>query len=307
MKTLVLASPASFGHHPPEGHPEHAGRLEAVLRGARASGAGVKDSSRRAGRDELLRVHQSAMIDAIFDASPQDGEIALDGDTFMSPGSLEAALCAAGAGLEGVDAVMAGDAEAVFVAARPPGHHAEPDRAMGFCLFNTVAVAAAHALHAHGLARTAVVDIDVHHGNGTQAWAETEPRALFASIHQGWIYPGTGAAHETGRHANILNIPLAGGTGGGAWLENLETQILPRLAASEPDFLFVSAGFDAHRDDPLAGLMLDDDDFARAGALLAQAARANAHSRLVCVLEGGYDCPALERSVGRFLEALQAG
>lgn len=302
----ILYCPSGEGHHPPLGHPEHAGRLQAVLAGARQSGAALVDHHAPASRGALQRVHTAALIDQVFAASPGEGEIALDADTWMSSGSLKAALAAAGAGIAGVDAVMAGEAEAVFIAARPPGHHAEPDRAMGFCLFNTIAIAAAHALAHHGLARVAVVDIDVHHGNGTQAWAETEPACLFASIHQGWIYPGTGAAHETGRHGNIINAPLQAGTQGPAWRAAVETAILPRLEAFAPDIVFVSAGFDAHRDDPLAGLALVEDDYAWAGAALAQAARAHAHSRLVCVLEGGYDCAALERSAGAFLRAVQS-
>lgn len=306
MRTLVHAPAASLDHHPPKGHPEHAGRAQAVLRAVAAAGIEPETRLSPASRESLARVHAADLIDQVFAASPEEGETALDADTWMSPGSLKAALAAAGAGIAGVDAVMAGEAEAVFVAARPPGHHAEPDRAMGFCLFNTIAIAAAHALAKHGLARVAVVDIDVHHGNGTQAWAETGPACLFASIHQGWIYPGTGAAHETGRHGNIINVPMAAGTAGPVWRSAVETAILPRLAEFAPDFLFVSAGFDAHRDDPLAGLALVDDDYAWAGTVLAQAARAHAHSRLVCVLEGGYDCAALERSTGAFLRALQA-
>ncbi len=306
MRTLVHAPAASLDHHPPQGHPEHAGRLDAVLRAVSAAGIEPGTEFSPASRAALERVHIPSLIDQVFAASPGQGEVALDADTWMSPGSLKAALAAAGAAIAGVDAVMAGEADAVFVAARPPGHHAEPDRAMGFCLFNTVAIAAAHALAHHGLARVAVVDIDVHHGNGTQAWAESEPACLFASIHQGWIYPGTGAAHETGRHGNIINLPMQAGTTGPAWRQALETSILPRLAAFAPDFLFVSAGFDAHRDDPLAGLALSDDDYAWAGAALAQAARTHTHSRLVCVLEGGYDCAALERSTGAFLRAVQS-
>lgn len=306
MRTLVHAPAAGLEHHPPKGHPEHAGRLQAVLCAASAAGIDPATGFSPASRAALERVHAPALIDHVFASSPVMGDIALDADTWMSPGSLKAALAAAGAGIAGVDAVMTGAAEAVFVAARPPGHHAEPDRAMGFCLFNTIAIAAAHALAHHGLARVAVVDIDVHHGNGTQAWAENEPACLFASIHQGWIYPGTGAAHETGRHGNIINAPMQAGTQGPAWRAAVETAILPRLEAFAPDCLFVSAGFDAHRDDPLAGLALVEDDYAWAGTALAQAARAHAHSRLVCVLEGGYDCAALERSAGAFLRAVQS-
>ena len=304
MKTRVYACPDGFDHQPPDGHPEHAGRLKAVTAGARASGVEIVDSRSPAPRAALERVHIPGHVDRIFTAAPAAGEISLDADTWMSPGSLDAALAAAGAGLAAVDAVLDGEAEAAFVAARPPGHHAEPDRAMGFCLFNTVAIAAMHALDGRGLSGAAVVDIDVHHGNGTQALAQTEPRMTFASIHQGWIYPGTGAAHETGVHGNIVNHPMEAGARGPVWLDGIATQILPRLERDRPDILLVSAGFDGHDADPLAGLALADEDYAAAGAMLARAARDWSASRLVCVLEGGYDCAALERSVRAFLGAL---
>ena len=213
---------------------------------------------------------------------------------------------AAGAALDAVDAVMSGQCEAAFVAARPPGHHAEPDRAMGFCLFNSIAIAAMHALANHNLQRASIVDFDVHHGNGSQAFVESEPRLSFASIHQGWIYPGTGAAYETGQLGNIVNIPVAAGTTGGDWLDAIRTRILKQLETWSPELILVSAGFDGHKADPLAGLALTEADFAEVGRVLAQAAKRHSQSRLVCVLEGGYDCPALERSVGAFLEALEA-
>ncbi|MGJ3231257.1 MAG: histone deacetylase family protein [Oceanicaulis sp.] len=306
MKTLVLTHASGLTHRAPEGHPEHAGRLEAALAGARGAGLDPVESRAAATRPQLARVHTPALIDQVFDTEPKAGWAKIDMDTYMGPGSLEAALNAAGAGIEAVDRVMAGEAEAVFVAARPPGHHAEPDRAMGFCLFNSIAVAGAHALEEHGLSKIALVDIDVHHGNGTQAWAETEPRALSASIHQGWIYPGTGAAHETGRHGNIINLPMERGTRGAAWRAAMEARILPALTRFEPELILVSAGFDAHEADPLAGLALQEEDYAWAAGALAAAAKAGGASRLVCMLEGGYDCPALERSVGAFLGALEA-
>ncbi len=306
MKTLAFTSPTGFEHITPEGHPERVARLEAVTR-ALASLEGLKrrEVQEPAGRDALLRVHDAAHIDAVFAASPAEGHVSLDADTWMSPGSLNAALYACGAVIKGVDAVLDGEAEAVFVACRPPGHHAEPDRAMGFCLFNQIAVGALHALDARGLPKVAIIDIDVHHGNGTQAAAEREPRLLFGSIHQGWIYPGTGAEHETGRHGNIINRMMPAGATGDVWHPAL-SEIIAWVESEQPDLLLVSAGFDAHKDDPLAGLNLTDDDFARAGAALAALAKSSAHSRLVCVLEGGYDCPALERSVLAFIRVLQA-
>ncbi len=304
MDLIAYSSKAGFDHRPPEGHPERVERLRAVHAALAALKIEARDAP-RAERAQLERVHTPAHVDHVFASSPDAGETPLDPDTWMSPGSLEAALRAAGAGVAAVDAVMAGEAEAAFVACRPPGHHAEPDRAMGFCLFNTVAIAALHALEAHGLGRAAVVDIDVHHGNGTQAAADREPRLGFASI-QGWIYPGTGAAHETGAHGHVVNAPMEAGTQGPAWREAVETRLLPVIEAQAPDILLVSAGFDGHGADPLAGLELNTADYAWAGERLAAFARQHAHSRLVCVLEGGYDCPALEASAEVFLRALSA-
>ncbi len=305
MKTRVMTAHAGFEHRPPEGHPEHAGRLRAVLEGAAEAGAAIVEAKAPASREALLRVHSAAHVERVFAASPDAGETPLDADTWMSPGSLEAALMACGGAVEAVDSVLDGSAEAVFLACRPPGHHAERDRAMGFCLFNQIAVAAAHALEARKLGSVAAIDIDVHHGNGTQDYAWREPRFAFASIHQGWIYPGTGAAHESGPHGNIANAPMERGTAGARWRAALEP-LLAHLEAARPELLLVSAGFDAHRADPLAGLALEDDDFAWAAARLAGFAREHANGRLVCVLEGGYDCDALRGSSAGFLNALAA-
>jgi len=302
MHTIAITSATGFDHVTPDGHPEGVARLDAVHR-ALAS-LSPRDAS-PASRDPLLRVHDAAHVDHVFSASPSAGHAPLDADTWMSPGSLDAALHACGAVIGGVDAVLDGEAEAVFVGCRPPGHHAEPDRAMGFCLFNQIAVGALHALEARGLSRVAVIDIDVHHGNGTQATAERESRLFFGSVHQGWIYPGTGAAHETGRHGNIANRPLPAGANGETWHPALH-ELIEAVRAFGPELLLVSTGFDAHKDDPLAGLALEEADFARAGTALARLAQETTNSRLVCVLEGGYDCPALERSIAAFIGALQA-
>lgn len=304
MKTRVITSRTGFDHRPPEGHPEHAGRLEAALSGAADAGLEVVDATAPASREALLRAHTQAHVERVFAAAPASGEAALDADTWMSPGSLDAALFACGAAIEGVDAVLDGEAEAVFVACRPPGHHAERDRAMGFCLFNQIAVAAAHALEMRGLGRVALVDIDVHHGNGTQDFAEAEARAFFASIHQRWIYPGTGAAHETGRFGNIANAPMERGATGAVWRPALEALLEP-VADHRPELLLVSAGFDAHEADPLAGLALTEADYAWAGERLGRLAREHAKGRLVCVLEGGYDCDALRASVAGFARGLE--
>ena len=311
MRTLAITSEHGFEHETPDGHPERVDRLHAVMRALDRIEGLDRAEAPLAERAALERVHTSEHIDRIFAAAPQaaseSGQVSLDADTWMSPGSLNAALAASGGAVAGVDAVLDGEAEAAFIACRPPGHHAEPDRAMGFCLFNQIAVGALHALEARGLSKVAVVDIDVHHGNGTQAAAQTEPRLIFGSIHQGWIYPGTGAEHETGRHGNIVNAPMPAGCEGADWSAALEARILARIEAEKPDLLMVSAGFDAHRADPLAGLNLSTKDFAEAGARLARLARQSAAGRLVCVMEGGYDCDALEASVEAFIRALQAG
>ncbi len=307
MKTHLISVPASAHHHPPAGHPERAERYDAVLAGARTSGVEISSWTGSAERTALERVHIPAHVDAIMASVPASGTVSLDADTHMGPGSLNAAFEGAGAAIAAVDQVLDTDIEAVFVAARPPGHHAEPDRAMGFCLFNNVAIAAMHAIEARGLDSAAVVDVDVHHGNGTQAFAEDEPRLSFTSLHQGWIYPGTGAAHEVGTHGNILNVVFEKGTGPELWLERFDAQVLPKLERDRPEILLASVGFDAHVDDPLAGLRLDDAAYGDIATRLARAARDFSHSRLVCVLEGGYDCAALERSTQTFLEALQAG
>lgn len=234
---------------------------------------------------------------------PQKGYAALDADTIVSPGSGQAALRAVGAVTSAVDAVLRGEAQNAFCAIRPPGHHAEPDQAMGFCLFNSIAIAACHAQAAHGITRVAIVDFDVHHGNGTQAAAQTDPNLFFASSHQYPLYPGTGAAEETGV-GNIVNVPLPAGSEGQTFRRAFETRILPALDAFAPELLLVSAGFDAHRADPLAGLELEEDDFGWVTARLTEAAGRHAQGRLVSVLEGGYDLKALAGSAAAHVAAL---
>lgn len=301
--TLILTHPDCLDHRPPPGHPESPARLEAVLAALRAQPALplVWGEAPLASDEALLRVHPQAHLDFLAARLPEPGAraVAVDPDTSLSAGSLAAARRAAGAVVAGVDAVMSGTARAVFCAVRPPGHHAEPDQAMGFCLFNSVAVAARHARAVHGLERVVVVDFDVHHGNGSQTLAEQDPHFFYASIHQSPCYPGTGRADETA-HGNLINLPVPPGTGSAAWLEAFETRLLPAVAAWRPQLVIISAGFDAHRDDPLAGLALATEDFARATAGLC----AIAPGRVVSALEGGYHLDALAACVRAHVGAL---
>jgi acetoin utilization deacetylase AcuC-like enzyme len=225
-------------------------------------------------------------------------------DTWMNPHSGEAALRAAGAAVQAVDAVMSGETRRAFVAMRPPGHHAEPAAAMGFCFFNNVAVAAARALEVHGLERVAVLDFDVHHGNGTQAIFETVPKVMYASIHQAPLFPGTGREDETGL-GNLVNSCVAAGTDGRRWRRVLEDRILPAIDSFAPELVLISAGFDAHAADPLANVMIDESDFAWITDRMVELAERHAQGRIVSTLEGGYDPDALVRSVMAHLKALE--
>jgi acetoin utilization deacetylase AcuC-like enzyme len=303
---LLFTHPSMLEHGVPPGHPERPERLAAVL-------AALHDvpMDRReapwADRAAIERVHPPAYVSAIEGIFPKAGEgmVALDtGDTFLSDGSREAAWRAAGAVTAAVDAVMAGEADHAFCAVRPPGHHAEPAQAMGFCVFNSIAVGALHALEGHGLKKVCVVDFDVHHGNGTQATAEREPRLLFASTHQSPLYPGTGRASETGLQGNVVNAPLPPGAGSREWRTAMETRVLPAIEAFAPEMIFISAGFDAHRADPLAEMALEDEDYAWAAAVLKQLAGASAQGRIVASLEGGYDLRALGSATRAFVRGL---
>jgi acetoin utilization deacetylase AcuC-like enzyme len=260
----------------------------------------------RAALAAIARVHPSAFVERLLAAVPSRDYAALDADTVLSPGSGEAALHAAGAVVAAVDAVIAGEAKNAFCAVRPPGHHAEPLHAMGFCLFNNVAIGALHAREVHGLTRIAVVDFDVHHGNGTQAAFEADPNLLYASTHQMPLYPGTGGASERGV-GNIINVPLAPMSGSREFRHAFTTHILPALERFRPELILVSAGFDAHRSDPLAQLMLVEADFGWVTERLLEVAAQHAHGRLVSTLEGGYDLAALAAStaahVGRLMVA----
>jgi len=260
-----------------------------------------------ASREAIERVHPAAYVDALEPAFAEAREVRvrLDPDTYISSGSREAAYRAAGACVAAVDAVMQGEDTMAFCAVRPPGHHAEPMAPMGFCIFNSVAIGALHGLQAHRLDRVVVVDFDVHHGNGTQTIAEREPRLMFASTHQWPLYPGTGAASETGIAGNVVNAPLPAGANGAEWRARMEERVLPAIDAFAPQLILVSAGFDAHKADPLAQMELDEADFAWAGRELRALSLQHCGGKLVSTLEGGYDLPALGRSAVAYLKALQ--
>lgn len=296
---------ACLQHDPGPGHAEQPARLHAVLRALdRDRYAGLdRHESPRVTREQLLRVHAAAHIDHVLNSVPAEGRIQLDPDTWLSPDSVEAALRATGAACAAVDAVMHGPTQRAFCAVRPPGHHATGAEAMGFCLFNNIAVAAAHALHAHGLKRVAIADFDVHHGNGTQAIFEREPRVLFVSSHQSPLYPGTGSEDERGV-GNIVNATLPPGAGSDDFRELWDGALLPRLHAFKPQLVLVSAGFDAHRDDPLAQLRLGSEDYAWITGRLVDLAHAHADGRLVSSLEGGYSLAALAASAAAHVGAL---
>ncbi|MBS4009928.1 MAG: histone deacetylase family protein [Roseovarius sp.] len=305
MTTALITHPDCLGHVTPEGHPEQVARLERVLEALEGKDV-ILVKAPLVADDDLLRVHPKSHVAAIRAASPASGKVQLDADTWMSPGTLAAAHRAAGGAVRAVDLVLSGEADNVFVATRPPGHHAERETTMGFCLFGNVAVAAKYALDHHGLKRVAVVDFDVHHGNGTQDLLEDEPRAFFASSHQYPLWPGTGAAHETGPYDTILNVPLPPRSGGAVFRREYEEKVFPRVRAFKPDLILVSAGFDAHRDDPLADLMLETEDFAWVTERLCDLADELCGGKLVSCLEGGYNLYALAESVAAHVDVLIA-
>jgi acetoin utilization deacetylase AcuC-like enzyme len=292
-----------------EGHPERPDRVRAIERAleSEAFQTLARDVAPLADDSSIARVHPHTYIEAIREAAPSHGRVALDQDTSMSPGTLEAALRAAGGAVFAVDEVMSGKVRNAFVATRPPGHHAEVATPMGFCFFNNAAIAARHAQKAHGAGRVAIMDFDVHHGNGTQHIFWDDPSVLYASTHQMPHYPGTGAIQERGAHDQIVNAPLRAGDGGEAFREAMETAILPRLEAFAPDLVIISAGFDAHRRDPLGNLNFIEADFAWATQKLMGVARKRGHERVVSVLEGGYDLEGLSRSVAAHVTALIEG
>jgi acetoin utilization deacetylase AcuC-like enzyme len=308
LSTVLLSHPACLEHDPGHGHPERPARLEAVLAAlsAREFAALDRRAAPLADPGLLTLGHPPDHVDRLLGMIPPMGRAMIDGDTIVSPGSREAALRAAGAAFAAVDAVVAREARNAFCAVRPPGHHAEPTQAMGFCLFNNVALAGLHARANHGLRRVAVVDFDVHHGNGTQAMYERDPDLFYASTHQWPLYPGTGAVQEQGCDRNVVNVPLPAGSGSAEFRRACERIVLPALDAFAPEILLISAGFDAHRDDPLASLELVEDDYAWVTAELCRIADRHAQGRVVSSLEGGYDLDALGASAAAHVRALMA-
>lgn len=307
--TLVYSHAACMEHRPGPGHPESPERLVAVLRALRA-----EEFSSLEWRDapsgtlyQLYLIHDRDFVDEVADLAPKQGYMPLDaGDTVMSAGSWEAVMRCVGAACAGVDAVMSAEARNVFCATRPCGHHAEPNRAMGFCIFNQAAIAAAYAYEVHKLERVAVVDFDVHHGNGTQAAFFARPELFYASSHQSPLYPGTGAQSETGVSHNIVNVPLPRGCDSALFRARIENDMLPALREFNPQLIVISAGFDAHRLDPLAGLNLEDDDFHWITRELMQIADETCEGRIVSILEGGYSLDGLATGSAAHLRALMS-
>lgn len=306
MTTALFTHPSCILHDNGPGHPESPDRLKAIL--AELEKPDYKNLQRiespQASIDQIVHVHGKNYIENILQRVPSEGFTSLDPDTHLSPASGEAALRAAGALCAAVDHVIAGKSKNAFCAVRPPGHHAERTTAMGFCLFNNIAIGAAHAFAAHNLQRIAILDFDVHHGNGTQQWAETEERVFFCSSHQYPLYPGTGASVETGQYNNILNTPLPYGADGEKFRAVMENFTLPAIERFDPELIMISAGFDAHRDDPLAGLNFTEDDYAWITSELMKLADKFCKSRIVSTLEGGYNLDALAKSTGAHIKEL---
>lgn len=306
MPTLLVTSPLGEQSATPPGHPERIARVQAIhdQLAQPQYAALIRETAPAATPEQIALAHPPSHLSNLRAACDGDNLVALDADTFVSELALAAALNGAGGNIYAVDRVMAGQAHNVFVACRPPGHHAERDTPMGFCLFGNVAIAAKHALTHHGLSRVAIMDFDVHHGNGTQDILWDEPGVLFASTHQMPLYPGSGAADERGAHNNILNVPLPPGSDGTTFRQQMTNVILPALDAFAPELLLISAGFDAHRDDPLAGLNWVADDFAWATSRLCDIADTHCGGKVVSTLEGGYDLSALAESAAAHVDVL---
>jgi len=299
---LIYAHADCAAHLTPPGHPERVERLGAVMAGLTGVTATRRDCP-MGDEADVLRCHPASYLAKVKAAVPGEGWVSLDADTHLSPGSYVAAMRAVGGACAAVDAVLAGEAKTAFVACRPPGHHAETATAMGFCLFGTVAIAARRAIEVHGVSRIAVVDFDVHHGNGTQDLLWTEDRCLFVSSHQMPLYPGTGAEDETGAHGQMINVPLRAGSGSAGLRQAYEAKVFPVLRDWQPELILISAGFDAHRDDPLGGLGWETADYAW---LTERICDATTGGRVVSTLEGGYDLEALTASVAVHAAVLEA-
>ncbi len=306
MPTALLSHPDCLGHVTPPGHPEQVARLEVIMAVLddptfeplmRVEAPLAEDA-------HILRAHPHSHIELIRTTNPAEGRVSLDPDTHMSPGSFAAAARGAGAVARAVDLVMEGKAQNAFCAIRPPGHHAEREIAMGFCLFGNAVIAARHALEAHGLERAAIIDFDVHHGNGTQDLVWEDARILFASTHQSPLYPGTGSPSEQGAHGQIVNAPLPANADGQMFRRAFERLILPAVDAHKPEIVIISAGFDAHRADPLANLNLTEEDFVWATREICRLADTHAQGRVVSTLEGGYDLAALAASTAAHIKTL---
>ncbi len=309
MTTLLISHPSSLRHVTPPGHPERADRIRAVEQALEEERFALLQRV-EAPEGTLAQVelcHPTAYAQAIVQAAPQEGMVQVDADTIMSPGTLSAALHGVGAAVHAVDEVMTRRATNAFSAMRPPGHHAESDKAMGFCFFNNAAIAARHAQKAHGAERVAIVDWDVHHGNGTQESFWSDASVLYASTHEMPLYPGTGAPSERGEHGTIVNAPLRAGDGTDVFRDAFESAILPRLADFRPDLVIISAGFDAHWRDPLANINLREADFTWATQKLMELADRHAGGRLGSIQEGGYDHEGLSTSAAAHVMALMRG
>jgi acetoin utilization deacetylase AcuC-like enzyme len=305
MTTALISHPDCLDHVTPDGHPERPDRLRAIERvlGAEAFMHLLRVDAPLAQDAHILRCHPRSHLDRLERLAPTDGAVAIDSDTYLTAASLRAARRAAGANVLAVDMVMSGEVDNAFCAVRPPGHHAETVRAMGFCFFNNAAVGALHAVEHHGLHRVAIVDVDVHHGNGTQEIFERDGRVLYVSTHEWPLYPGTGARHETGV-GNIVNLPLPGMTTGPEFREAFEALALPALDRFRPELVYVSAGFDAHARDPLSTTQLSERDFVWVTGALCDLADRHARGRVVSTLEGGYDLEGLARSAAAHVRVL---